>query len=214
VRSTVNWAVLGLVIEKPSYGYELLQRFEGRYGEILRVSGPSHVYAALNRLEKAHLIEPAHDGDAPAASERQPKVSYRATADGARAFRRWVGERIRDDEQRIELMGRLIAVGARRLDALGEIVDRYEHECVEAVSRMPLARREPGGERETEHEFTTRLVAEERRFALEAQLLWIEFARQELAARAARRHGAAATEPAAPEPAAVTPAPTAAPPQE
>lgn len=189
MRSTVNWAVLGLVIEKPSYGYELLQRFEGRYGEVLRVSGPSHVYAALNRLERAHLIEPALDADAAETAEvqRQPKVSYRATADGARAFRRWIAERMRDDEQRVELMGRLIAVGARRLDALGEIVDRYEHECVEAVHRMPLFDRvDADGERETEHEFMTRLVVEERRFVLEAQLLWIEFARQEMAARAER----------------------------
>lgn len=190
MKSTVNWAVLGLVIEKPSYGYELLQRFEGRYGEVLRVSGPSHVYAALNRLEKARLIEPALDEAAePAEVQRQPKVSYRATADGARAFRRWIAERMRDDEQRVELMGRLIAVGARRMDALGEIIDRYEHECVEAVSRMPLFDREAAADgRETEHEFMGRLIAEERRFVLEAQLMWIEFARQEMAARAQRQH--------------------------
>jgi DNA-binding PadR family transcriptional regulator len=197
VRSTVNWAVLGLVIEKPSYGYELLQRFEGRYGEVLRVSGPSHVYAALNRLEKARLIEPAVDGEAADAAEvqRQPKVSYRATADGARAFRRWVAERMRDDEQRVELMGRLIAVGARRMEALGEIVDRYEHECVEAISRMPLFERaHADGSAENDHEFMTRLVVEERRFVLEAQLLWIEFARQEMAARELRKRRSAAAD--------------------
>lgn len=153
MRSTVNWAVLGLVIEKPSYGYELLQRFGARYGEVLRVSGPSHLYAALNRLEKARLIEPALDADAAVAAEvqRQPKVCYRATAAGARAFRRWVAERMRDDEQRVELTGRLNAVGARRLEALGDIVDRYAHECAEAARRMPLldARRPPTSARAT-----------------------------------------------------------------
>ena len=40
----------------------------------------------------------------------------------------------------------------------------------------------------------TRLVVEERRFVLEAQLMWIEFARQEMAARALRRQRAVETD--------------------
>lgn len=189
----VNWAVLGLVIEKPSYGYELLQRFGARYGELLQVSSPSHVYAALNRLQRAKLIELAPDADSDdGRSEeekaRQPKIPYRATADGARAFRGWLADRLRDDEQRVELMGRLIAVGARRPDALSEIVDRYEQECVAASQRMPLFDRDPArAAAETDHEFMMRLVAEERRFTLEAQMGWIAFAREEMAARAVQR---------------------------
>jgi DNA-binding PadR family transcriptional regulator len=30
MRSLVNWALLGLVIERPSYAYELARRFERR----------------------------------------------------------------------------------------------------------------------------------------------------------------------------------------
>jgi len=190
LRSPVNYAVLGLVIEKPSYGYELLQRLRARYGELLEVSSPSHVYVALDRLQREQLIvhhdpsvseEPAEPG-APA---RQPKVTYRATAEGAVVYRQWLAERLRDDEERVELLGRLVSTGARNLDALGDLLDRYELECVAASQKMPLTDRSDGA---TEHErdFVRRLVTEERRFVLEAQLRWIDYAREELRERAAR----------------------------
>jgi len=182
--------VLGLLIEKPSYGYELLQRLRGRYGELLEVRSPSHVYAALDRLQREQLIvhagtdgAEADQADAPA---RQPKVRYRATAEGAAQYRQWLAERLRDDEERIELLGRLIAVGARDVGALGDLIDRYDTECVAASQRIPLADRS-AAQAGTEHErdFVQRLVREERRFVLEAQLRWIDFAREELRARAA-----------------------------
>lgn len=88
MRSTVDVAVLGLVLERPSYGYELSKRFEQRFGALLSVSR-SHIYSALNSLLRDRLIEPLpHDG-----SLRQPKVHYRATADGVAAFRTWLAER-------------------------------------------------------------------------------------------------------------------------
>lgn len=193
LRSPVNYAVLGLVIEKPSYGYELMQRLQNRYGELLVVSSPSHVYAALDRLQRERLIvhhdrgsalEPA-DEDAPA---RQPKVTYRATADGAVVYRQWLAEQLRDDGARVELIGRMIATGARDLRAIGDLIDRYDAECVTASQQMPLADR-AAAEAGVEHErdFVRRLVQEERRFVLEAQLRWIDFAREELRARAARQ---------------------------
>jgi DNA-binding PadR family transcriptional regulator len=190
LRSPVNYAVLGLVIEKPSYGYELLQRLRARYGELLEVSSPSHVYVALDRLQREQLIV-HHDpsvAEAPAdpgAPARQPKVTYRATAEGAVVYRQWLAERLRDDEERVELLGRLVSVGARNLDALGDLLDRYELECVSASQKMPLSDRS-GGAAEHEREFVRRLVAEERRFVLEAQLRWIDYARAELRERAAR----------------------------
>ena len=47
IRSPVYWALIGLVIERPSYGYELLKRFEREYGQMLPLSSESHVYRAL-----------------------------------------------------------------------------------------------------------------------------------------------------------------------
>lgn len=192
MRSPVNFAVLGLVIERPSYGYELSQRLQSRFGELLEVRSRSHVYAALDRLQGEGLVEGMR-AEVPAVERpaRQPKVHYRATAAGALAYRQWLAERLRDDEERIELLGKLIAVGARDLGALGDVIDRYDAECVVATQRMPLADRSGVG-RESPAEFVGRLVAEERRFVLEAQLRWIDYAREELRARAERRRAGGA----------------------
>src|SRR5271168_3961392 len=78
MRSPVNWALLGLVIERPSYGYELVKRFQREYEDVLPLSSESHVYTALKALERRGLIEetPGKGGG------RQPKPCYHATATG------------------------------------------------------------------------------------------------------------------------------------
>ena len=185
VRSTVNWAVLGLVIEKPSYGYELSQRFERRFGKLLRV-GTSHIYAALNSLERETLIEPI-PGEHATRKRRQPKIHYRATAAGARAYRGWLGERMRDDSQRVELLGRLLSTGSIDTRAMLTLVERYERECLEEASRISIPQRdEPGCAGELAYTLAERLVAEERRLAIQSQLLWVEYARKEIRALAER----------------------------
>ena len=56
MRSLVNWALLGLVIDRPSYAYELARRFEREYKDALSLSSVSHVYTALGTLKDRALI--------------------------------------------------------------------------------------------------------------------------------------------------------------
>ena len=95
-RTPVNAAVLGLVIEKPGYGYEVWQRFEARFGGIIDV-GASRIYQAFDGLLADGLIEQAPG--ATVGSRRQPRPSYRATDRGTQAHRAWlldfVGRHIR-----------------------------------------------------------------------------------------------------------------------
>ncbi len=198
MRSAVNWAVLGLVIERPSYGYELFQRLERRYGGVLEPP-ISQIYAALNALERADLIEPRPAGEPPVAADgdgaavaprrqsvrRQPKVHYRATASGARAFRAWVAEGMREDPQHGELLRRLAgaaaAPGVDRVGAMRELVDTYERSCVEEASRLPLpparSAATPAG---AAGELVERLVLAARRGLLDAHFAWIDHARKEI----------------------------------
>src|SRR5580692_5073489 len=81
MRSPVNWAVLGLMIERPSYGYEILQRFERNYGELLKLSSPSQIYTALDSLMDRGMIEATSE-----TASRQPKLHYRATDEGVRLY--------------------------------------------------------------------------------------------------------------------------------
>src|ERR1019366_9433026 len=86
MRSPVSWALLGLVIERPSYGYELVQRFERTYGDALELSSPSQIYTALEALERRSLIEKLPDDDPSTDVGRQPKPHYRASGDGVGGY--------------------------------------------------------------------------------------------------------------------------------
>lgn len=190
MRSAVNWAVLGLVIERPSYGYELFQRLERRYGGVL--DPPiSQIYAALNALERAALIEPLPEAerepppdDARPAAKRQPKVHYRATASGARAFREWVAEQIRDDPRHVELLRRIAGTAAAGIDRAGtmrDLVDAYERACVEEASMLPLPPARDGATpAAAAGELVERLVLAARRGLLDAHFAWIAYARKEI----------------------------------
>ncbi|MBB4662733.1 DNA-binding PadR family transcriptional regulator [Conexibacter arvalis] len=121
-------AVLGLVIERPSYGYELSRRLQTRFGDLLAVSR-SHVYGALDALQRGGLIEPL---PAPPAAEpvRQPKVHYRATAAGERAFAAWVVEELGEHARRARLLGAVAELGGGRDEeaagAIAALVASYE----------------------------------------------------------------------------------------
>ncbi len=198
MKSTVNWAVLGLVIERPSYGYELFQRLGRRYDGVLEPP-ISQIYAALDALERAAMIEPLPDAPVELASaeparpraRRQPKIHYRATASGARAFRAWVAERMRDDPQHVELLRRLAAAAGAGFDRVGvmrELIDDYERGCVEEASRMPLApARSSTTPAAAGGELLERLMIAARRGLLDAQFVWIDYARKEIDAYEQRR---------------------------
>jgi hypothetical protein len=54
---SAKYAVLGLVIERPGYGYQLAQRLEERFGS--SEFAPSGVYSALDQLSRDSLIRSA-----------------------------------------------------------------------------------------------------------------------------------------------------------
>ncbi len=134
LQASVNWAVLGLVIEKPSYGYEIGRRFLTRFADFVPAS-LSNIYTTLDRLVRLGLIEPTH-AQAATVSGRQQKLHYRATSEGARAYRTWLARRLREVDHRSELLLRLLSVCLRGVPALDEVLGRYEAECVEEERRL------------------------------------------------------------------------------
>ena len=136
-RSPVGLLVLALLIEQPSHGYELSQRYDERFGSFAALSVP-RIYAALDRLRDAKMIEPiVLDTTKPTPKQHLMRRSYRATPAGVRAYRAWVAERLRDDPQRPQLLARIAASGGLGLDGVLEVIDRYEHACVEELQALP-----------------------------------------------------------------------------
>jgi DNA-binding PadR family transcriptional regulator len=191
----VNVAVLALVIERPSYGYEVWQRFEARFGGVIDV-GASRIYQAFDGLLADGLIEQA-PGVA-GGSRRQPRPCYRATDRGTDAHRAWLAEELRGDPARLELSRRLLATGADDIPTLLQVVDHYEQACLDEMAELRIdagpttgfaggAAGSAGGAPDAMRE---RLLVEERRLVLEARMKWILFARRQLEAVGAplRRH--------------------------
>lgn len=189
LRSQVACAVLGLVIEKPSHGYEIGQRFERRFGRFLSV-GRSSIYAALGSLMDAGLIEKLSSHSSTGARRgAKAGASYRATAQGARAYRAWLAERVRNDPQRVEMLGRMLLAGVHSVEAALDFVGRYERECVREAQELSRPTPPATGGRGGVPGVVERLLIEERRRMIDAQLAWITYARAELRAERASAPG-------------------------
>ncbi len=199
LRSPVSWALLGLVIQRPSYGYELVQRFERTYGHVLELSSPSQIYTALDALERRELIEKLPPGEAPEIS-RQPKPHYRPTPLGVESHAGWLIEQAHDERRRSHLFALQLAVLGPQ-GALA-ILERYEQVCLRDASDATAGTGEKsaGGASETASagaslragesgqigELAAQLLREEQRLSVQARLAWIGYARRELSALAAR----------------------------
>ncbi len=177
MHSAVNWALLGLVIERPSYAYELAQRFERTYGEVLSLSSVSHIYTALSALKARSLIEEI----AGTRAGRQPKPHYRVTARGLSEYGDWLVSQVDEDHRRGWLF--VLQLGTFTVDpaAALEILDRYEQACLAEARATAIASQVMPGEGGRQ-ELAVRLAGEQARLALGAKLAWVEYARQELSA--------------------------------
>jgi DNA-binding PadR family transcriptional regulator len=174
MRSLVNWALLGVVIDRPSYAYELAQRFERTYGSALTLSSVSHVYLALGTLKERCLVEEI----AGTRSGRQPKPHYRATVKGIAEYGDWLVEQISEDRQRQRLFVLQLAALSRNPDMALDVIDRVEVTCLTEAGKTSLS---DGSMRSDDtSNMAGRLVGEENRLAAGAKLAWVQYARTEL----------------------------------
>ena len=170
MKAGTKYAVLGLLLERPSYGYEVLVRFRRAFDAGQWAISPQGLYASLDRLERDGLIEPI-DPQSPEVRRRQPKTPYRVTADGARALRHFLESPMGPDPSRAEFLVRLQCAASKDAEALLRMLDGYENACLDELGRIAPA--QPGP-------LVERLALEDRRLGLQARLTWIDFARQQL----------------------------------
>lgn len=166
--------MLGLVLERPSYGYELVARFDRAFGEQpwSWTVTPQAIYGALNDLEAEALIEPVEpEGASPiSSSQRRSRQNYRVTGAGARAMREWLARPMASNPSQEELLIRL-HFGDADDELLREMLRQHANECLQELERIGAT---PASTR------AQRLVKEDRRLAVQARLSWIDFARAEL----------------------------------
>jgi len=166
MRSLVQAALLALVIERPSYGGEIVGRYEDRFFGLLG-SGRHHLYDALRRLRAQGLIEltliELEDGTT--------REGLRATALGAQRYRVWLRAPIEiSHDTRRQVMIRLACVRASDIETIEYLLERYELAVLELARRRPVQ----------SDNLVLRAVDEERRAAAGGKLNWVAWMRDEL----------------------------------
>jgi DNA-binding PadR family transcriptional regulator len=127
MTSPVNWALLGLIIERESYAFQLAQRFQKVYRNVIVLSSTSHVYTALGVLEGRALVEQIPGTRA----GRQPKPNYRATALGVESYGEWLVSYVSEDRRRQAMFVLGLSALAGNASWVAEILDRYEQAVLE-----------------------------------------------------------------------------------
>jgi DNA-binding PadR family transcriptional regulator len=133
--------VLGLLVERPGYGYDLQQRIEARLG-FLGLS-ESAVYKILERLEGEGWIEETGQRRIGVTRRGAPRVMYRATPLGRERFKQWMATPCARAVLRDELQAKLNVADPDDLPDLLALAEAQAAACLSelaALHRPMLAR--------------------------------------------------------------------------
>ncbi len=136
---SVKYAVLGLLVQRRGYGYDLVQRFEEQVGPAWQLNAGA-IYVALDKLEQEGLVRPVPSADgAPPARRRTmrgaPRVTYEATREGLERFEDWMATGTSRSPMREELHLKLALSQPRNLPRLIELTYEQEQDCLERLER-------------------------------------------------------------------------------
>lgn len=87
-RLSTKHVVLGLMVDRSTYGYRLARDVSDRLGFL--AIGESSVYKLLERLEMDGWVEETGERTIGRTRRGAPRVLYRATDEGVEQFRRWL----------------------------------------------------------------------------------------------------------------------------
>jgi len=127
-------AVLGLVIERPGYGYQLARRLEERCG----AWGwePSGVYSALDSLSREEHVRSDREKGSRMTGRAAPRAIYEATSRGVDFFREWMMESSAPSPVRQELDLKILFSGPEFLPRLIDQTWAQEQMCVDDLKAL------------------------------------------------------------------------------
>lgn len=128
---SMKYAVLGLLIERRGYGYDLANRLHERLGPGFRAAFGA-VYVSLDQLAKEQLVEEAKRVQA----GRQVKVYYEATPAGIERFASWMCQPPSREPLRGELYLKLAVAQGTHLPQLRQELERLERECLRDLQEL------------------------------------------------------------------------------
>lgn len=133
-------ALLGFLLDRPTYPYQLANRLEGRLGPAWKINS-GQVYQTMERLARDGLIERVGGGED---EDDDPRRHVFAITDrGVEEFERWF-DRAKTTVRlsRRPLLLKITLAGPERLKDLLEEIDAYERDCAALVTELVRVRDE------------------------------------------------------------------------
>jgi DNA-binding PadR family transcriptional regulator len=190
-------AVLGLVIERPGYGYDLARRLQERFGS----SGfaPTGVYSALDQLRSEALVCSGGARTDESNERGAPRTIYEATPKGVDHFEEWMLGSTSPAPVRDELYMKIALSKPHNLPRLIELAGRQEQDCLARLAelrRSPAARSRNGSR--SWADVAVLLVRDAEVRQLQARVEWLQKARTIMEKlNGAHAHGAQVGDPVA-----------------
>jgi len=174
--------LLGLLLDRPAYPYQMADRMQQRLGPSWKVrSGP--LYQAVKGLERDRLIERVNKNP----DGQDERHVFQITERGVQEFERWFEQT--PDTARLSrpLLVKITFAGPDRLARAISKVEDYERECAERLTAVAaMCEALPGAEEEllrADH-LLLRLNLSSDIYALEGELRWAQDARELLSSLA------------------------------
>lgn len=178
-ETATRFALLGLLLDRPSHGYDLYQRFTdpAGLGQVWHL-GMSQMYADLKTLEERGWV-----GSRTQQQDTRPaKRIFTLTPAGRTAFLEWMARPSRGlREMRVEFIARLYFAGRTTDSDVGTLISREEKTLRQELIELRRAMPPP-----LDSNAFVRVVHSFRISQIEAALAWLKSARK-FAARNRRR---------------------------
>jgi DNA-binding PadR family transcriptional regulator len=133
-RLSTKHVVLGLMIDRPSYGYRLQQQIGERLGFLGLAE--SAVYKTIERLEEDGWVEEVGERQVGRTRRGVPRVLYHATDEGVAQFKRWMAEPSDRTVLRDELQAKLVLSDPDDLPRLVEMAEAQARECLAELALL------------------------------------------------------------------------------
>jgi DNA-binding PadR family transcriptional regulator len=167
-QSPLKGAVLGLLMQGPSYGYQLANRLERQLGPTWTIVRPS-LYRMLRALHEEGLIS-----SEPSNETNSARIVYRATAAAEPAFATWMASSPPLEQARLQLQARMVVAQLQDLPRLLDALNSYERALfskrAEVEEGLPI--------RHSLRAAMMHLVREASRQQINGELMWVDMSRR------------------------------------
>lgn len=169
-------ALLGLLLHRPAYPYQLADRLQSSLGPTWAVNS-GQLYQTIDRLERDGLIERV-EGEL---DRREDRHVFAITGSGVEEFERWFDASGNGAKMsRRPLLVKLTLAGPERMASALAQLDAYEIDCTERLKELSRMRESTPAEgpRVRADDVLLRLNLSADIFQLEAELRWARHARE------------------------------------